>query len=98
MTDDTDDEKKQKKPARNVMEGKVGDRFLMARRYSRDHVEAIGLPLGTPRGKPVSIPPRAPGPPAPHGATGPYDHLVEYVRPDFRKVDKHEPALKPRDP
>ncbi|CAB3403740.1 unnamed protein product [Caenorhabditis bovis] len=67
------------KPARKIMDGRVGDGFVIAKNYEGNYNNAVGIPLNTPHGKHMPIP----------SGNGPAD-LTVIERPDFRKVDKHE--------
>ncbi|CAI5443570.1 unnamed protein product [Caenorhabditis angaria] len=70
------------KPARRIVDGKVGDQFHVARGYEGNWANAIGVPVSTPRGPAQEIPP----------GDGPVDTATK-GRPDFRTVPKTDPVF-----
>ncbi|CAO4367392.1 unnamed protein product [Caenorhabditis nigoni] len=69
------------KPARPIMQGGVGDQFIVAKGYEGNYVNAVGVPLNTPQGNAMPIP----------SGSGPAD-LTVVTRPDFRKEPKTGPV------
>ena len=69
------------KPARPLIKGKVGDQFIVAKRYEGNFNNAVGVPLDAPRGRAMLIPPGEGTP-----------DLTVVARPDFRRAghDKND--------
>ncbi|CAO4367418.1 unnamed protein product [Caenorhabditis nigoni] len=69
------------KPARPIIQGRVGDQFIVAKNYEGNYANAVGVPLNTPHGRAMPIPP----------GDGPAN-LTVVTRPDFRSEDKNGPV------
>ncbi|PIC49049.1 hypothetical protein B9Z55_007786 [Caenorhabditis nigoni] len=69
------------KPGRKIMDGRVGDPFIVPKGYEGKFENAVKVPLNTPRGKAYPIP---------QGSGTP--DLTVVNRPDFRSEPKSGPV------